>query len=202
MDSNNQEIQPESMTEEKFEKVIIENVQKHWQFLIIEGVIFWVLGLFAITMPLATGIGFEMLLGILFTIGGVFGVFRAFAAKSLPGRWCAVLGSVLFAFCGILLLANPMEGVITITLFLGVFFAVEGMTKLIQGVMMKSQKNGAWIFLDGILSLFVSAIIWSEWPHSAMWFLGLVVGIKMLVIGMSLFMLGMGARSARDQSLA
>jgi uncharacterized membrane protein HdeD (DUF308 family) len=53
-----------------------------------------------------------------------------------------------------------------------------------------------WMLVSGIVDLILAAIILAGFPGTALWALGLLVGINMIFGGASLVGLGLAARSA------
>lgn len=186
----------------QMETSVGEEIRRHWKLVMAEGVLFMFLGGLAIVLPMVAGLGMEMLLGALFVIGGFFGIVRGAAAKGVPGRGWGLCLSVFFFVMGILLLAEPMLGLMSLTAFLGIVFGVEGVFKICGGTR-AGRDRGGLVFFDGALSLLIAVIIWAEWPTSALWVVGLLVGIKLIMAGAVMISLAAGLRkptAADDQA--
>jgi len=53
-----------------------------------------------------------------------------------------------------------------------------------------------WILVDGIVTLILGILVWRQWPSSSLWLIGTLVGISMIMTGMTRLMIGMAARRA------
>lgn len=173
---------------------MLENFRKNRKLLIFEGIILVLLGIFAIILPNIFTLGIELLLGWLFLAGGIVQSFRTFQSMHAEGFWPSLIASLIAIAIGIMLLLYPIGGMITLTLLLTIFFVVEGIAKIILAIELRNQlPRWGWMLFSGILALAIAGIIWSQWPSSAYWVIGLLVGINMLFFGMSLLAIAGGA---------
>ncbi|MGV2829090.1 HdeD family acid-resistance protein [Myxosarcina sp. GI1(2024)] len=98
---------------------------------------------------------------------------------------------------GIVLLVYPLEGVVTLTLVLAAFLLLEGVFELILAFQLRpNSSNWWWVLADGIVTLVLGLLIWLEWPASAAWVIGLLLGISLISSGLSRLMLSIAVRSA------
>jgi len=167
----------------------METLRQHRTLLLCEGILFLVLGLIAIIVPVVFTFGFELFIGWLLLIGGAMQGWRAIKTRHSPGFWASLAAAILAIIVGVLLIARPMEGVITLTILLTLFFLIEGISKIFMAFSMREYANWGWLLFSGLLALAMAAIIYFGWPGTAMWVLGLLVGINMLFFGYSLIIL-------------
>jgi uncharacterized membrane protein HdeD (DUF308 family) len=181
----------------QLQRAIVQSVRDHWVMFLIEGIILVVLGLLAIVIPVVATIAVTIFLGWLFLISGVVGLFTTFWARHAPGFWWALVSAVLAIAAGIVLLGWPVSGVISLTLLLIVFFVIEGVASILYALEHKKELSGqwAWMLVSGIIDLILAAIILSGLPETALWVLGLLVGINMVFGGTSLIAMALGARA-------
>lgn len=158
--------------------------------IIFEGFIFTLLGMLAVAVPGLTTLGTELFFGWLFIIGGLTGVYRSIKGRESGGFIGSLLVALLYVIFGVLLLAYPLIGVISLTLILAAFFIIEGISKILFGFQIKADKNWFWLVLSGIISLIMAGIIFSGWPETAIWVIGLLVGINMIFLGITLLFIG------------
>lgn len=164
----------------------MEVLSKNRGLLIFEGILFILLGILAVALPGISTFSVELFIGWLLLIGGVVQAYRSIKARHAEGFVGSLLVSIMYVVFGILLLAYPLAGVISLTLLLTFFFIVEGISKIILGFQMRSNNFWGWFIFSGIISLIMAFIIFSGWPGTAFWVLGLLVGINMIFFGISL----------------
>lgn len=175
-------------------------IQKNRTLITFEGIVFLLLGMAAIAFPVFFTFGVEQLLGWLLVIGGIAQGIRVFQMWGTAGNFASLVMGILSLIVGVMLLVYPLGGVLTLTILLTVFFFTEGVFKIAFSISYKEYINWGWLLLSGFLALIMAAIIWSGWPGTALWVLGLLVGINMIFFGASLLSLAFSARKTRGQS--
>lgn len=170
-------------------------VRTDWKLFLFEGIVFILLGFLAVALPTVSTISIALLIGWLFLIGGVVQGYRTFQARGKAGFWTSLVMPILAIIVGLILILNPIIGVLTLTILLATYFLIEGIIKIMVAMSMRPLQPWGWLLFSGILAIFLAAIIWSGWPGTALWVLGLIVGINMIFFGWSLILLALGARS-------
>jgi uncharacterized membrane protein HdeD (DUF308 family) len=182
---------------EQIQRAVASSLHEHWVMFLVEGIILVVLGLLAIVVPPIATLAIEILFGWLFLVSGVVGLVTTFWMRQAPGFWWALLSAVLGIGAGIVLLAWPLSGVLSLTLVLIVFFAIEGVASIMYALEHKRELSGrwGWMLSSGIVDLILAAIIFAGLPGTAAWAIGLLVGINMIFGGSALIAMAMHARA-------
>ena len=155
------------------------------------GVLFIVLGLVAIGEPLVAGLAVAVLAGWLLLAGGIVhavSAFRAGGAKSVI--WHALL-AVLYLAGGVYFVTHPLLGLGTLTLFLSVIFFIEGVVWVVAYFQLRSN---IWMLLNGVITLVLGLMIWAGWPSTSVWAIGTLLGVNLLMTGMSILFGGAALR--------
>jgi len=174
-------------------------LQKGWGWLLGLGVVFILLGIIALGAPYALTLAVDLMLGWILIICGIVSIVSAFLSRNWGKFFLILLSGIIFVIAGILLLANPLKGVLTLAILLAAFLLVEGIFKIIYAFQMKSTQNWGWVLFSGIISLILAILIWAQWPASLV-IIGLLVGFYILFSGISMVMLAIAARSALQVS--
>ena len=182
---------------EQIQRAVASSLHQHWVMFLIEGIILMVLGLLAIVLPPIATLAVEILFGWLFLVSGVVGLVTTFWMRQAPGFWWALLSAVLGIGAGIVLLAWPLSGVLSLTLVLIVFFAIEGFATIMYALEHKRELSGrwGWMLSSGVVDLILAGIIFAGLPGTAAWAIGLLVGINMIFGGSALIAMAMHARA-------
>jgi uncharacterized membrane protein HdeD (DUF308 family) len=177
-------------------RALVETMREHWVLFLVEGIVLVLLGLLAIVIPPLATLAVTILIGWLFLISGVLGLVTTFSAKGAPGFWWSLASSIVGIVAGVILLAWPISGTVSLTLVLIMFFIMEGVVSIMYGIdhRKEASSRAGWIIASGIIDLILAAIIFSGLPGSAAWALGLLVGINMVFGGTSLIAIALGAR--------
>ncbi|MFK5950704.1 MAG: DUF308 domain-containing protein [Methylococcales bacterium] len=165
---------------------ILNYLQKHWKLFAVEGVFFIILGSIAIIIPQVFTIGIALLLGWLLLVAGIFQIIRSLSLRNMPGISFWLFSGLLQVIIGYFLVIKPMAGILTLTMLLTLFFALEGIAKISMALMMRPLSRWGWVFFSGLTSLFLAIVVWAGWPGTASWVLGLLLGINMIFLGYSL----------------
>jgi uncharacterized membrane protein HdeD (DUF308 family) len=180
---------------------LTEAMHAHWKFFLAEGILMLVLGLVAIAVPEVASLAIAILIGWLFFIGGILRTLSVLRHRGMPGFAWSLLTAVLAIVLGLVLLLRPIAGVLTLTLALIAFFVIEGIAAILLAIEhRKHLPSWGWVLLSGLVDLFLAYLIWDGWPSSAGWAIGLLVGINMVFVGVSLIMTALAARTMAPKS--
>ena len=185
---------------DRIQRAVATSLHEHWVLYLVEGIVLVVLGLVAIVIPPIATLAAEILFGWLFLISGIMGLVTTFYMRQAPGFWWSLVSAVLAIGAGIVLLAWPLSGVLSLTLILIVFFVVEGVASIMFALEHKRELSGrwGWMLASGIVDLCLAAIIFSGLPGSAAWALGLLIGINMIFGGSALVAMALHARQINE----
>jgi uncharacterized membrane protein HdeD (DUF308 family) len=157
-------------------------------------VLFIVLGIFAIIEPGVAGLGLTLLVGWLLIISGVahlIGVFKGGGAKQVVYQ---ILIGLLYAIGGFYCLTHPFLAISALTLMLAAVVLAGGILEIISYFQLKGETASGWLLFNGILSLLLGGMIWFHWPSSSVWAIGTLVGVKLLMTGVTRLMFGLATR--------
>lgn len=158
------------------------------------GIVSILLGALAIAFPLASSIGVELVFGAILVVAGLAEIARGASGRiRAPGFW-TFLFAVIAVAAGVLLLVNPMQGVITLTVVLAAFLLAGGAVKAIAAIGIKTIRGWGWLLASGLLSLVLGVLLLAGLPGTAYWALGLLVGVDLIMLGASQMALAAGLR--------
>jgi uncharacterized membrane protein HdeD (DUF308 family) len=115
----------------------------------------------------------------------------------MPGFWWSLISAVLAIAAGLILLAMPVQGTLTLTIVVGAYFLAEGVATIMYALEHRRElsERWSWLLVAGIMDLLIAAIIITGLPGSALWAIGLLVGINLLFGGSSLIGMALAARN-------
>jgi uncharacterized membrane protein HdeD (DUF308 family) len=174
-------------------------VREHWKAFLIEGIVLSILGLAAIIVPQLASLAVTIYLGWMFLIMGILGLVVTFWARGMPGFWWSLISAILAIAAGAILLARPIQGVLTLTIVLGAFFLAEGVATIMYALEHRRELSGrsSWLVVSGAVDIIISGLIITGLPSSAEWAIGLLVGINLLFGGASLIGMALAARQGQ-----
>lgn len=185
---------PQDIT--KLQSEMSAAVREHWKAFLFEGILLAVLGLAAMIVPPLAGLAVTIFLGWMFLISGVAGLAMTFWARQMPGFWWSLISAVLAVGAGLILLARPVQGILTLTIVVGAYFLAEGVASIMYALEHRRElsERWSWMVFAGVLDIVIAAMIIMGLPGSAEWAIGLLVGINLLFGGTSLIGMALAAR--------
>jgi uncharacterized membrane protein HdeD (DUF308 family) len=190
-------INPPTTDEQGIENAVSGAIRAHWKMFLIEGIVLVVLGIAAILVPPAATLAFTLVIGWLFLISGIFGLFTTFYMRNAPGFWWSLLSAVIGIAAGIVLLRWPISGSVSLTFVLIAFFVVEGIVTIMYALDHRNQLSHrwGWMLASGVVDLILAGIIFAGLPESATWALGLLVGINLVFGGTAMIGMALAAKN-------
>jgi uncharacterized membrane protein HdeD (DUF308 family) len=170
-------------------------LQKGWGWLLGLGILLSVLGLLLIAAPALGTLAVDLLVGWFLIIGGIAQLIHAFMEKAWRGFLLEVASGMLYLVVGLLLLFYPMAGAQALTIFLAAFLLIEGIVRIAMALRLRPAQGWGWLLFGGIVTVILALLIWMQWPASALWVIGLLVGINLLFTGWSLTMMAIAMRA-------
>jgi len=159
------------------------------------GVIAIILGILAMMAPVLTGMWVIILVGVLVLIGGIVRIIWALQAGSLgKGLPMFAIGG-LTLLCGIVLLAHPLFASGVLTIILALYFILDGISEIVASVRLRPGSGWGWMLFGGIVSFWLGIIIWRQFPLSGVWAIGILLGIKLVFVGLIMLKGGSAVRS-------
>lgn len=169
-------------------------LKSSWVWLAILAVISIIGGLLALLNPFAATLAATLMAGWAFAILGVIQIVQSFQLRGWAGFLWALLFGVLSLLVGIALLANPLAGMVSLTLLVAVLFLVTGVIKLAYAFSLRPVSGWGWVLASGILSLALGLMIAADFPWAAVSVLGILLGVELLSNGVLFLLVALGLR--------
>jgi uncharacterized membrane protein HdeD (DUF308 family) len=173
-------------------------VKAHWKAFLFEGILLAVLGIAALILPPLASLAIAIVLGWMFLISGIGGLIVTYWARNMPGFWWSLISAALAVLAGMILLARPVQAVLTLTIVLGAYFLAEGVATIMYALEHRRELTGrwSWLVISGLADIVISFLVVTGLPSSAEWAIGILVGINLLFGGATLIGLALAARNS------
>jgi uncharacterized membrane protein HdeD (DUF308 family) len=173
-------------------------VKARWKVFLFEGIVLALLGLAAMIVPPLASLAVTIFLGWMFLISGVAGLFVTYWSRQMPGFWWSLFSAALAVLAGGILLARPMQGILTLTIIVGAYFLAEGVVTIMYALEHRRElsERWSWLLISGVMDLLIAFIIVAGLPDSARWAIGLLVGINLMLGGASMVGMALAARKS------
>ncbi|MEK9280339.1 MULTISPECIES: HdeD family acid-resistance protein [unclassified Bradyrhizobium] len=182
----------------RLQSAMSQTVKAHWKAFLFEGILLAVLGVAALILPPLASLAITIFLGWMFLISGIGGLIVTYWARNMPGFWWSLISAALAVLAGMILLARPMQAVLTLTIVLGAYFLAEGVATIMYALEHRRELNSrwSWLLISGLLDIAISFMVIAGLPSSAEWAIGILVGINLLFGGATLIGVALAARKS------
>jgi|SRR6516225_3764480 len=181
---------------EAYREAMRAAIKKHSFWYLVEGVLLVAAGVLAVVYPLMSSLTVIVLLGWLLVFSGVMQGISLIGARHVPHFWLQLISVVLAVLVGALFLRDPAQGMLSVTLLLIVFFMIEGISKVVFSLTIRPFPNWMWVLLSGLVGIVLSLVLWANLPITALWLVGLLLGIELISVGSALAYLAWRVREA------
>jgi uncharacterized membrane protein HdeD (DUF308 family) len=174
----------------------LRQLHKVGTWLAILGVLLMLLGFFALSAVFTATLITVTVIGSVLAAAGIIHIVNAIVARQWRGFGAHLLAGILDLILGMLMLDKPKEAAGAFTLMLAVAFMAGGLLRICVAIIDRFP-GWPWVLLSGLIGFTLGVMIWRQFPESAIWVIGTFVGIDLVFCGVTWFMLGLAARSAR-----
>ena len=174
-------------------------LREHWALFLAEGIVLVILGILAVLAPVVASLAATVFFGWILLLSGIMGLVTTFRARHAPGFWWSLVSALLGIVAGGLLLVWPLQGTLSLTAVLIAFLLIEGGVSIMYALEHRTGLSGrwGWMLASGILDLVLGVLLLLGLPGTALWALGLLLGLNLLFGGWALIVMALHARPAR-----
>ncbi len=153
-----------------------------WRPFLVLGLVVFLLGAVALGSTLLDLASF-LVFAPVFLGAGILEVFIAFLFRSGKEALLSLLAAGLNMVLGFLILANPHLGGLEISLAIALVLIAFGLVSAGRAYAAR-KSQGWWLLVAGLAALLLAACVWLRWPLPGFWFIGVCLGLDLLVYGM------------------
>ncbi len=131
----------------------------------------------------------------LLVTGGLIEAVHAFHVRRTDRFFVDLVPAIAAVPVALLMAAHPSAGALPWMWQFASFFTVVGLFRIVAAVRLQLA-NRDWVILDSAVTLGFAAVLWAGWLWLLPWFLGVAVGVSLLLRGLSAIMLAVSRRTA------
>jgi uncharacterized membrane protein HdeD (DUF308 family) len=181
--------------------VDLNDLRRNWGWFLATGIALIVMGILALGASVVTTFVSVLFVGWLLVAEGILQTVLSFRVRSWGGFFLYMLSGVLSLIAGLLIVTRPLAGALALTLLMAAFLLAGGALRVAGSVVIRFPGWG-WALLGGIIDLVLGALIWAEWPASALWVIGMFLGIYLVFRGWSFVMFALALRTLSEPEAA
>ena len=171
-------------------------VCRHSGLFLTEGIVLVILGILALLAPVVASVAATVFFGWLLLLSGIVGLFTTFRARHAPGFWWSLVSAAIGIVAGVLLIGWPLLGTLSLTAVLIAFLFAEGLVTIMYALEHRNALSGrwGWMLASGIVDVGLGVLLLIGLPGTALWALGLLLGINLIFGGWALIYMALHAR--------
>ena len=171
-------------------------VRRHWVLFLSEGILLVVLGILALLAPVMASVAATVFFGWILFLSGLLGLISTIRARRAPGVWWSLVSALIGMAAGVLLLGWPVLGALSLTAVLIAFLFAEGIVSIMYALEHRNALSGrwGWMLASGIIDVTLAVLLLLGLPGTALWALGLILGINLIFGGWALIFMALHAR--------
>lgn len=162
-----------------------QDISKKAGWSLLMGFLTAAIGVVMIIYPMATATVSTLFFGWALAIAGAAQIVFAFSSDTVGNFFLKLLLGILYGIAGIALVAFPPVGVVTLTWIIGVMLIADAIIEMVLAFSLPAVVNRGWLVASSLASGLLGIMILAEWPGSAVWTIGTMVGVAVLFNGVS-----------------
>ncbi len=155
----------------------------HWGWLLALGILEIIAGGVAIAIPLLASLAAVVVFGAALIVAAVSQLVHAFQLRGRRRSALYILSGVLYAVAGVLVIAYPVGGALTLAIWIAVLLIVSGALRAIFAMTVRPIPGWGWLFAGGIAGIVLGVLLLVGWPVAALWGIGVLLGINLIFTG-------------------
>jgi uncharacterized membrane protein HdeD (DUF308 family) len=178
------------------------HLKSNWWWLFLLGILLAVCGTAALIFPaltIVTPIVAMVILGVVLMVAGFATIIASFWAGKWSGMLVQMLVGILYVTVGVTIRDTPIHAAVVAAYMVAAFFIVAGGFRIVASLTVRFPYWG-WTLLNGIVTFLLGIVIYRHFPQTAIWVLGLLLGLEMLFHGWTWIMLSLAVRNLPEKA--
>ncbi|MEB3260488.1 MAG: DUF308 domain-containing protein [Cyanobacteriota bacterium] len=131
----------------------------------------------SLLLPFVSATFLTILLGSAAVVAAIAQFLRLGGEPDTRGKVFRALSGVLYLLGGLSCIVFPIQSTISLTLFIGVLLAVEGVMELAAAAAQPLPARGL-VLVDGIITAVLGGMLIAKWPSDSLWAIGTLFGLS------------------------
>ena len=164
-------------------------------WLIGTAIAFLVLGTMAILDPTVAGLIAATLVGWLLIASGFAHGVNAFRSESVTRAAGQVFVGLLYVIAGLYFLAHPLIELRALAVSLACVLFAEAVMDFVAWLGARRDEGSEWLLMNAVTTAALSVLLFLQWPSISIGVIGALLGLNLILSGVSRLMLGAAERS-------
>lgn len=167
---------------------------KLWMMWSIFGAVSIIGGFFAAANPFSASIAVDLIAGWTFLLVAAGWLVSVFSSDGWSAKLSSLALSILSGWVGTMLLADPLQGVVSLTIVLGISFVIMAVFRLALAVQLRATSLFWPLIASGLLAGLLAYLIFAVIPVAST--LALFLAFDLMLSGFAMLSIGQWLRKA------
>ncbi len=166
---------------------------------LVEGIFALTIGLLLLFLPQISSLALSIMISIALVIGGIYKLISAIIRRDeIEKSWLSAIIAILMISIGTYLTMRPLFSLAVLTIAVGIYFILEGINSMIIAFQSKNILKHWWVgILAGFAQFVLAFLIFFWFPQTALYTIGALISINLILAGISLVSVYTGASCKR-----
>lgn len=171
---------------EAYREAMRESVRRYSLWYMIEGAFLTIAGIASILFPLVSSTAAVIVLGWLLVFSGALQGVGLLRSRHVPHFWLHLSTVLLSLIAGFLVLRDPLQSLLVLTMLVLVFFMLQGISQIVFALTIRPLPVWGYVLASGVLGLALSLLLLVNLPVTAIWLIAMMLGIQFISLGVSM----------------
>ena len=174
-------------------------VKRFCNTFLVEGLFIMVLGLMLLVLPQLSTLALSLMISVALILAGIYKLISSIIRRDeIEKTWLSAIIAILMIATGAYLTVRPILNLFLITMGIGIYFVLEGINSMVIAFESRGVLKHWWVGLvSGIIQFALAFIVLFGLPGTALYAIGILIGVNMLLSGTALISVYTGAGCRR-----
>ena len=174
-------------------------VKRFCNTFLVEGIFVLIVGMLLLILPQVSTLALSLMISVALILAGIYKFISSIIRRDeIEKSWLSATIALLMIVTGAYLTIRPLFNLFLLTMGVGIYFVLEGVNSMVMAFDSKGVLKHWWVgLLAGLAQFALAFIILFGLPGTALFTIGVLIGVSMLLSGIALISVYTGAGCPR-----
>ena len=174
-------------------------VKRFCNTFLVEGIFVLIVGMLLLILPQVSTLALSLMISVALILAGIYKFISSIIRRDeIEKSWLSATIALLMIVTGAYLTIRPLFNLFLLTMGVGIYFVLEGVNSMVMAFESKGMLKHWWVgLLAGLAQFALAFIILFGLPGTALFTIGVLIGVSMLLSGIALISVYTGAGCPR-----
>ena len=174
-------------------------VKRFCNTFLVEGIFVLIVGMLLLILPQVSTLALSLMISVALILAGIYKFISSIIRRDeIEKSWLSATIALLMIVTGAYLTIRPLFNLFLLTMGVGIYFVLEGVNSMVMAFESKGVLKHWWVgLLAGLAQFALAFIILLGLPGTALFTIGVLIGVSMLLSGIALISVYTGAGCPR-----